>query len=60
KCDLSDHVLCSVHRQSKSNKVYENSLYVLNFFPPFWVGVMICIGLNVPLLLDGITQRKGI
>lgn len=34
--------------------------YLLNFFPPFWLGVMICMEMNVPLLIDGISQRKGI
>jgi len=34
--------------------------YLLNFFPPFWLGVMICMGMNVPLLMDGLTQRKGL
>jgi peptidoglycan-N-acetylglucosamine deacetylase len=28
KCDFSDHVLCSVLRQSKRNKVYENILLI--------------------------------
>lgn len=33
---------------------------LLNFFAPFWEGVIICVGLNMPMLFDGITQRKGV
>lgn len=31
-----------------------------HFFPPLSVGVMICVGFNIPLLIDGITQAKGL
>lgn len=32
---------------------------MLQFFPPWWQGVIICLGLNLPLVLDGGTQAFG-
>ncbi|WP_419095385.1 DUF2085 domain-containing protein [Aeribacillus kexueae] len=32
---------------------------MLQFFPPWWQGVIICLGLNLPLVLDGGSQAFG-